>query len=151
MLRRSSSGARTRFLFAGCRSPCSPHSRPPPLSFLGCHNQKRLLPASRPHALLLQPGQVRRPGSPHLNRDPLAAGGRALASLPPCPPCRVEGQTGAPPPAGSPPEPPLGLHLGCRRRPFAASVAPREQPWSALTAASPGACPRNLHDCSTLQ
>lgn len=43
----SSSGSRTCFLFAGCWSPCSPQRRwPRLLSFLGCHNQKRPLPAA---------------------------------------------------------------------------------------------------------
>lgn len=45
----SSSGSRTGFLFflsAGRRSPCSSQRRWLLLSFLSCHNQKRLLPAA---------------------------------------------------------------------------------------------------------
>ncbi|KAM5278949.1 uncharacterized protein RBU33_017517 isoform 2-T3 [Hipposideros larvatus] len=40
----ASSGSRAAFLFAGRRSPCSPQRRRLLLSFLSCHNQKRLLP-----------------------------------------------------------------------------------------------------------
>lgn len=40
----SSSGARTRFLFAGRWSPRCPQRRRLPLSFRSCHNQKRPLP-----------------------------------------------------------------------------------------------------------
>lgn len=76
----SSSGFRTCFLFAGCWSACSPQRRRRPLlSFLGCHNQSRPLPAAH----MLGSSQVRSRGSPHLNCDPFSPGREGfLAGLP---------------------------------------------------------------------
>lgn len=162
----SSSGSRTCFLFAGCWSVCSSQRwRRPLLSFLGCHNQSRPLPAA--HMLCFS--QVRYRGSPHLNCDPFFPWEGGFLGWPPWHCAGSHGPHGSlqgwgmgwerhplPLPTVSTwataqprPQPEEEFPSSCGSSPF--RNASREQPAWALAATSPCVCPWNIHNCIALQ
>lgn len=131
----ASSGSRAAFLFAGRRSPCSPQRRRLLLSFLSCHNQKRLLPPPTGSAparygpkevptctVILFPWEgVSLARLPDHSTQPRVAPGPAQAAA-----GRGLGWERRPCPCPQPqPEPPVpGPRLGCRRN-FPAGAGPR--------------------------